>query len=77
MAPASLGQTQAAKEPKALACSVNIRYGIVTVEVGMRKRVVTLVSIIALGLLLGGCSKCGWIWKDWQAQSCHPAPSKS
>jgi len=38
----------------------------------MRKRVATLVSIVVLGLLLGGCTSCGWIWNDWQApHSCR------
>jgi hypothetical protein len=23
-----------------------------------------------LGLSLGGCSKCGWIWQDW-TRACH------
>jgi PBP1b-binding outer membrane lipoprotein LpoB len=30
----------------------------------MRKRLALLASILALGLLLNGCSKCGWIWDD-------------
>jgi len=55
-----------------LANFINIRYGTISVEVGMRKRVATLVSIVVLGLLLGGCTSCGWIWNDWQApHSCR------
>jgi hypothetical protein len=26
-----------------------------------------LLTIVLLGLSLGGCSKCGWIWDDWRA----------
>jgi hypothetical protein len=33
----------------------------------MLKRLTILSSVIALGLVLGGCTRCGWIWNDWQA----------
>ncbi len=45
----------------------------------MLKRLTILSGIFALGLVLGGCSKCGWIWNDWQSptQSCRSdAPPK-
>ena len=32
---------------------------------GMLRRLAVLVSVIALGLLLNGCTKCGPIWDDW------------
>ena len=37
------------------------------------KRFTILAGILALGLSLGGCSKCGWIWDDWKspAKSCR------
>jgi hypothetical protein len=38
----------------------------------MRARVSTLVCLLALGLALAGCTKCGWIW-DEGPRSCHAA----
>ena len=32
----------------------------------MMHRLFALMCLIALGLSLGGCTKCGWIWDDWQ-----------
>jgi hypothetical protein len=39
----------------------------------MLKRLTILSGVIALGLALNGCTKCGWIWNDWQspAKSCR------
>jgi hypothetical protein len=33
----------------------------------MFKRLTILSSIVALGLMLGGCTKCGWLWDDWRS----------
>jgi hypothetical protein len=32
------------------------------------KRLTILASLVALGLSLGGCSKCGFWWDEWQQQ---------
>jgi len=39
----------------------------------MLKRLTILSGVIALGLTLGSCSKCGWFWDDWRSspQSCR------
>jgi hypothetical protein len=44
------------------------------------KRLTLLACLLALGLSLGGCTKCGFIWDDWKspAKSCRdeaPKPS--
>jgi hypothetical protein len=31
----------------------------------MLRRVVLIVGVIAMGLALNGCTKCGPIWDDW------------
>ena len=31
----------------------------------MSRRFVVISSLVALGLALGGCTKCGPIWDDW------------
>jgi len=31
----------------------------------MLRRVVLILSVIAIGLALNGCTKCGPIWDDW------------
>ena len=31
----------------------------------MFRRMVLLLSLIAMGLALDGCTKCGPIWDDW------------
>jgi hypothetical protein len=36
----------------------------------MQNRIAALVCIVLLGISLGGCTKCGWIWNDWP-KSCH------
>ena len=36
----------------------------------MCKRVALLLGVIALGLVLNGCTKCGPIWDDWLSKSC-------
>jgi len=33
----------------------------------MLKRLIILAGILAVGLTLGGCSKCGFWWDDWQS----------
>jgi hypothetical protein len=44
----------------------------------MLKRLTVLSSIIALALALGGCTRCGWIWNDWQSPaSCRDDARKS
>ncbi len=39
----------------------------------MLRRLTILSGVIALGLTLGGCTKCGWFWDDLrsQPQSCR------
>lgn len=32
----------------------------------MLKRLTIVSSVIALAVTLGGCTKCGWFWNDWQ-----------
>ena len=39
--------------------------GLVRVGQGMFRRVAILLSVIAIGVLLNGCTKCGPIWDDW------------
>jgi hypothetical protein len=39
----------------------------------MLRRGVTIIALLALGLALGGCSKCGPFWEDWM----QPSPQKS
>jgi hypothetical protein len=37
------------------------------------KRLTIVASVVAFGLMLGGCSKCGFWWDDWAnrpAKSC-------
>ena len=36
----------------------------------MFRRLALILSVIALGLLLNGCTKCGPIWDDWLPKSC-------
>jgi hypothetical protein len=33
----------------------------------MLKRLTVLSGVIALSMVLGGCTRCGWVWNDWQA----------
>lgn len=33
----------------------------------MIKRLVTLSALLAFGLSLSGCTKCGWLWEDWRS----------
>ena len=40
----------------------------------MIRRLTIVASIVALGLALGGCTKCGFWWDDWMhkpAKSCN------
>lgn len=32
----------------------------------MAKKAVIIVFLATLGLSLGGCSQCGWLWDDWR-----------
>jgi hypothetical protein len=34
-------------------------------DLGMLKRLAIILGVIAVGLALGGCTKCGPIWDDW------------
>ena len=36
----------------------------------MFRRLALLFSVIAMGLALNGCTKCGPIWDDWMQKSC-------
>ena len=38
------------------------------VEVRVLRRVAVLMSVLALGLALGGCSKCDWFKSDPRAE---------
>jgi hypothetical protein len=42
-----------------------VRCGRYRVGQDMFRRLALLFSVIALGLLLDGCTKCGPIWDDW------------
>jgi len=34
-------------------------------------RLAALVCLALLGLSLGGCTKCGWLWNDQGPGTCH------
>jgi hypothetical protein len=34
----------------------------------MLKRLTILAYVLVCGLTLGGCSKCGFWWDEWQSQ---------
>jgi hypothetical protein len=34
-------------------------------SVAMFRRLALIFSVVAVGLLLNGCTKCGPIWDDW------------
>jgi hypothetical protein len=34
------------------------------------KQMIAIICLILLGLSLGGCTKCGWIWNE-APRSCH------
>ena len=36
----------------------------------MPKRVAAILFLVLVGLSLGGCSRCGWLW-DQGPRSCH------
>ena len=36
----------------------------------MFRRLALIFSVVAVGLLLNGCTKCGPIWDDWLPKSC-------
>ena len=31
------------------------------------KRLTIVASVVAFGLMVGGCSKCGFWWDEWQS----------
>lgn len=35
----------------------------------MYRRLAVILSVIAMGLILDGCTKCGPIWDDWMQPS--------
>ena len=38
----------------------------------MLKRATIVAGVIAMGLAMGSCTKCGWIWQDWmKPASCN------
>lgn len=45
----------------------------------MLKRLTVISSVIAFGVLLGGCTKCGWLWDDWRTtpQTCREDAPRS
>ena len=34
----------------------------------MMKRLTIVASVVALGLMVGGCSKCGFWFDEWQSR---------
>jgi hypothetical protein len=36
----------------------------------MNQRLAAILCLIVLGLALGGCTRCGWIWNEG-ARACH------
>jgi hypothetical protein len=36
----------------------------------MNQRLAAILCLIVLGLALGGCTRCGWIWEQ-SPRSCH------
>jgi hypothetical protein len=36
----------------------------------MRLRIAAIMSLVLLGLSLGGCTKCGWLFGD-NTHACH------
>ncbi len=41
----------------------------------MRMRLAAILCLVIVGLALGGCTKCGWIWDD--ARACHADAPRS
>ena len=39
------------------------------------RRFAALLCLVLLGLVLGGCTKCGWLWDD-QSHACHSDRAK-
>ncbi len=37
----------------------------------MTARFAALLCLAVLGLSLGGCTKCGWLWNDQGPGTCH------
>jgi len=42
----------------------------------MLKRLTIVSSVIVLALVLGGCTRCGFIWDDTPARSCRDGVPK-
>ena len=36
----------------------------------MQQRIAAILCLIVVGLALGGCTKCGFIWQD-SGRACH------
>jgi hypothetical protein len=36
----------------------------------MIRRFAAILCVVALGLSMSGCTKCGWLWNDW-GKACH------
>jgi hypothetical protein len=34
-------------------------------------RILALLCLVVLTASLGGCTKCGFFWEDWQQRACH------
>lgn len=41
----------------------------------MRTRFATILCLVAFGLTLAGCTKCGWLWDE--ARACHADAPRS
>ena len=53
-----------------LARPLAIGYGLV-MNRPMTTRLAAAICLIVLGLSLGGCTKCGWLWNDQGPGTCH------
>ena len=42
----------------------------------MPKRLAAILCLLIVGLSLGGCSKCGWLW-DERGRACHADAPRS
>jgi hypothetical protein len=37
----------------------------------MPRRILAFFCLLLLAASLGGCTKCGFFWEDWQHRACH------
>jgi hypothetical protein len=58
------------QRPSVLARPVVIGYAFVMNRL-MTTRLAALLCLALLGLSLGGCTKCGWLWNDQGPGTCH------